>query len=86
MKAITRREARHLPRHGCGNKMKRYNLVIPKTLYDAVKKLAEKEGISVVAIFRRFIKLGLLVTKMRADGNDFFFREADGTVLKLEIL
>jgi hypothetical protein len=45
------------------NTAKRYNLVLPEELYNEVQALAESRGTTVVEVFRRFIRLGLLIAK-----------------------
>jgi hypothetical protein len=45
------------------NAAKRYNLVLPEELYNEVQMLAERRGTTVVEVFRRFIRLGLLIAK-----------------------
>ena len=45
------------------NKMKRYNLVIPDELFNEVQELADAKHTTVVELFRRFIKLGLLAAQ-----------------------
>lgn len=45
------------------NKMKRYNLVIPDELFNEVQELADEKHTTVVELFRRFIKLGLLAAQ-----------------------
>ncbi len=50
-----------------GTKSKRYTLVIPEDLYQAVERLASDEQTSVVELLRRFIKLGLLITRVQQD-------------------
>jgi hypothetical protein len=44
---------------------KRYNLAIHKELFAQLKEVAEAEGITVVELLRRYIKLGLLATKIQ---------------------
>lgn len=46
------------------DKIKRYNLVLPATLYDEVQKLAGKEQITTLELLKRFIKIGLVLTKL----------------------
>ncbi len=50
-----------------GNKSKRYSLVIPEDLYREVERLANEEQTTVVDLLRRFIKLGLLITRVQQD-------------------
>ncbi len=50
-----------------GTKAKRYSLVIPDDLYREVERLANEEQTTVVDLLRRFIKLGLLITRVQQD-------------------
>lgn len=42
------------------NSVKRYNLVIPTTLYEEVEALAKANHTTVVEVLRKFIRLGLV--------------------------
>jgi hypothetical protein len=42
---------------------KRYNLVLPETLFREVQELADQRQTSVVTLLRSFIRLGLLVAR-----------------------
>ena len=44
---------------------KRYSLVLPESLFQDVQELAEREQTTVVEVMRRFIKLGLLATRIQ---------------------
>ncbi len=58
--------------------MKRYNLVIPNRLFDEVQQLADDQQISVLELLRRFIKLGLVITKLSQGANaTLIIREDD---------
>jgi ATP-dependent Clp protease ATP-binding subunit ClpA len=48
---------------------KRYSLVLPESLFNEVQDLSEREQTTVVEIMRRFIKLGLLATRIQATPN-----------------
>lgn len=48
-------------------KKKRFNLMLSEDLLDQVEKLADEEGTSIVEIFRRFIKLGLIAADVQKD-------------------
>jgi hypothetical protein len=57
---------------------KRYNLVLPETVYQEVEKIAETRGTSVVEMLRKFIKLGLLAVKVEeTNGSALLIREGD---------
>lgn len=49
--------------------VKRYNLVLPMDLFNAVNQLAEEEQTTVVELLRRFIKLGLIAADVARDPN-----------------
>jgi hypothetical protein len=58
--------------------VKRYNLVIPEPLFNEVQQLADEENTTVVDLFRRFIKLGLMVAKItRTPDTAFIIKEGD---------
>ena len=60
------------------NAAKRYNLVLPEELYHEVQTLAERRGTTVVEIFRRFIRLGLLIAKAEeAPDMELILRKGD---------
>jgi hypothetical protein len=60
------------------NAAKRYNLVLPEDLYNEVQTLAERRGTTVVEVFRRFIRLGLLVAKAEESPDmEFILRKGD---------
>lgn len=59
-------------------KVKRYNLVLPSNLFDEVQKLAEDEHVSILELLKRFIKIGLVVTKLAQSPNaSLILREGD---------
>ena len=60
------------------NGQKRYNLVIPSNLYDEIKELSERRGSTVVETIRKFLKVGLLVSKLQdAPDSAFIIREGN---------
>jgi hypothetical protein len=60
------------------NAAKRYNLVLPEDLYNEVQTLAERRGTTVVEVFRRFIRLGLLIAKAEESPDmEFILRKGD---------
>ncbi len=63
--------------------MKRHNLVIPDDLHATLTKVAKKEGMSVAALIRRWIKLGLLWSQ---GDVTITHTRADGTVVEVELL
>ena len=58
--------------------VKRYNLALPEELFNEVQQIADKEHITVLEVLRRFIKLGLLVSKTLDDPHsDLYIREGN---------
>ncbi len=58
--------------------LKRYNLVLPEELFNAVQALADKRQTTVVELIRRFIKLGLIAAKLEdTPGAALIIREGD---------
>lgn len=58
--------------------LKRYNLVLPEELFREVQTLAEQRHTTVVELFRKFIKLGLLVAKTEGSPDAvFLIREGE---------
>jgi hypothetical protein len=58
--------------------IKKYNLVLPKDLFHEVQKLAKARHTTVIEMFRKFIKLGLIVIQLE-DSPDasLIIREGD---------
>lgn len=46
------------------NAQKRYTLVLPEELFNEVQKLAEQRHVTVIELLRRFIKLGLIASRV----------------------
>jgi ATP-dependent Clp protease ATP-binding subunit ClpA len=58
--------------------LKRYNLVLPEDLFQQVQELADREHTTVVEVLRRFIKLGLLATRVSdTPGSALVIREGE---------
>ncbi len=58
--------------------VKRYNLVLPEELFNAVQELADERQTTVVDLIRRFIKLGLIAAKLEdTPGAALILREGD---------
>src|SRR5215469_3987870 len=51
------------------SEVKRYNLVLPGNLFDEVQTLANEESISILEMLKRFIKIGLVITKLHQSPN-----------------
>lgn len=60
------------------SKLYRYNLALPKELFDELKEAADQRGMTVVEVLRKFIKLGLLVLETEnTPGSALIIREGD---------
>jgi hypothetical protein len=58
--------------------LRRYSLVLPETLFAEVQRLADAEQTTVVELLRRFIKLGLLASRIAdTPGSALIIREGD---------
>lgn len=49
--------------------VKRYNLILPEELYEAVQKIAESQHMMIIEVLRKFIKLGILAADIAQDPN-----------------
>lgn len=59
-------------------KVKRYSLVLPQGLFDQLESVAEEHHTTVVEVLRRYIKLGLLATKIeQQEDAALIIREGD---------
>lgn len=67
-------------------KPKRYNLAIPEELFKEVEQLAAKEQTTVVDLLRRFIKLGLLTTRLQESPDAALIIRQGNTERQLVIL
>ncbi len=60
------------------SKVYRYNLALPKELFDELKDAADARGITVVEALRKFIKLGLIALDTQdKPGSALIIREGD---------
>ena len=60
------------------SKIYRYNLALPKELFDELKSAADERGMTVVEVLRKFIKLGLLALESQDNsGSALIIREGD---------
>lgn len=58
---------------------KRYNLVLPDDLFAEVQRIADEEGVPTVEVFRRFIKLGLVLSGIVKNSDEkIVIRGPDG--------
>jgi len=63
--------------HGKDN-MKRYNLVLPHTLFNEVQAMADAADTTVLDMLKRFIKIGLVLTKLcQSPDATLIVREGD---------
>jgi hypothetical protein len=49
--------------------LKRYNLILPEQLYEAIQEIADKQHSTVMDQLRKFIKLGILASDIANDPN-----------------
>lgn len=55
--------------------LKRYTLVLPDSVFQEVKNVADREHTTVLYVLRQFIKLGLLATRDEGgERGEFIFR------------
>jgi hypothetical protein len=60
------------------SKVYRYNLALPKELFDDLKGAADERGMTVVELLRKFIKIGLLALDTQdKPGSALIIREGD---------
>lgn len=60
------------------SKLYRYNLALPKELFDEIKDAADERGMTVVEVIRKFIKLGLIALETQdTSGSALIIREGD---------
>ena len=60
------------------SKVYRYNLALPKELFDELKVAADERGMTVVEVLRKFIKFGLLALDTQdKPGSALIIREGD---------
>ena len=56
----------------------RYTLVLPRDIYTELQDAAKEQGVSVIQLLRKFIKLGLTLTKLlKSPGASLIIREGD---------
>lgn len=44
--------------------VKRYNLALPRSLFEEVERIAKEEQTTVVDVLRRYVKLGLIASRL----------------------
>lgn len=58
--------------------MKKYQIVVPESLFEEIEKIADSRQTTVIDIIRRFLKLGLLTARIENTPNaGLFIREGD---------
>ncbi len=58
--------------------MKKYQIVVPESLFEEIEKIANSRQTTVIDIIRRFLKLGLLTARIENTPNaGLFIREGD---------
>jgi hypothetical protein len=67
-------------------KTKRYNLILPVSLFNQVQSLADKEGTSVLELLKRFIRIGLVITKLTQSSDAALLIRQDGKERELVLL
>lgn len=55
--------------------VRRYNLVLPEVLFDQVREVSGRKHVSVAAILRQFVELGLEVEHAQQRGASLILRE-----------
>jgi len=59
-------------------KTKRYNLILPTSLFDQIELLADDESASILEMLKRFIKIGLMITTLaQSPDTKVIIREGD---------
>jgi len=67
-----------MPNNSTQANVYRYNLALPKDLFEELKDAADKRGMTVVEVIRKFIKLGLLALETQdKPGSALIIRESD---------
>ena len=60
------------------NKVKQYDFILPDSLFGEVQAMANDEHISLLEMLKRFIKIGLVVTKLyQSPGARLIIREGN---------
>jgi len=60
-------------------KTKRYNLTLPEGLFNEIQELADSKGTTVLAMLRKFIRLGLIVSELEDEPNSRLIIRTDDT-------
>jgi hypothetical protein len=65
---------------------KRYSLVVAEDLFDELQELAEQKDTSVVELIRKFIRLGLIVSKAENSPDTTFLLKKGDEVQQILIV
>lgn len=58
--------------------MKKYQIVVPESLFEEIEKIADSRQTTVIDIIRRFLKLGILTSRIEGTPNaGLFIREGE---------
>jgi hypothetical protein len=57
--------------------LRRYNLVLPRSLFSEVQAIADAKETSVAEVLRRFVRLGLTVENSLGQGGRLIIKEGD---------
>ena len=66
--------------------MKKYQIVVPETLFEEIEKIADSRQTTVIDIIRRFLKLGILTAKIEGTPNSGLFIREDGSEREIILL
>jgi hypothetical protein len=67
-------------------KTKRYNLILPINLFNQVQTLADEEGTSALELLKRFIRIGLIITKLTQSSDAALVIRQNGKERELVLL
>lgn len=66
--------------------MKKYQIVVPESLFEEIEKIAGSRQTTVIDIIRRFLKLGILTAKIEGTPNAGLFIREDGSEREIILL
>lgn len=67
-----------MPKQVLSKPMKRYSLVLPEELFQHLDRIAEKDGVTLKDVLRRFIKIGLYLDRTLEKNPEASFIIRDG--------
>jgi hypothetical protein len=68
------------------NSTRRYNLVLPESIFQEVEQIANQHNTTVVDVLRKFIKLGLVVAKLEDAPNASLIIREEGKEKEILLL